>query len=72
MRSVARRARVARVGPAGPEQIRGVLPAIAPIVGTARVASATCNIDDVLAVAIEVAELEAEAEATGHPMSLSV
>jgi alkylhydroperoxidase/carboxymuconolactone decarboxylase family protein YurZ len=44
-----------------PEQIRGVLAAIAPIVGTARVASATGNIAEALSVAIEVAEL---AEAT--------
>jgi hypothetical protein len=46
-----------------PDRIRGVLAAIAPIVGTARVASATGNIVDALAVAIEVAELESEAEA---------
>ncbi len=42
------------------EQVRGVLAAIAPIVGTARVASATGNIVKALAVAIEVAEEEAE------------
>ena len=40
------------------EQVRGVLAAIAPIVGTARVASATGKIVDALEVAIEVAELE--------------
>ena len=40
------------------EQIRGVLAAIAPIVGTARVASATGNIAKALEVAIEVAEDE--------------
>ena len=40
------------------EQIRGVLAAIAPIVGTARIASATGKIVEALAVAIEVAELE--------------
>ena len=40
------------------EQVRGVLAAVAPIVGTARVASATGNIVDALDVAIEVAELE--------------
>jgi 4-carboxymuconolactone decarboxylase len=42
------------------EQVRGVLTAIAPIVGTARVASATGNIVRALALAIEVAELETE------------
>ena len=44
------------------DQVRGVLAAIAPIVGTARVASATGKIVDALDVAIEVAELEAESE----------
>ena len=44
------------------EQVRGVLAAIAPIVGTARVASATGKIVDALEVAIEVAELEEQAE----------
>jgi 4-carboxymuconolactone decarboxylase len=43
------------------EQVRGVLIAIAPIVGTARVASATGKIVRSLAVAIEVAELDKEA-----------
>ena len=42
------------------EQVRGVLAAIAPIVGTARVASATGKIVDALDVAIEVADLEAQ------------
>jgi alkylhydroperoxidase/carboxymuconolactone decarboxylase family protein YurZ len=41
-----------------PDQVRGVLAAIAPIVGTARIASATGNIVEALAVAIEVAETE--------------
>jgi 4-carboxymuconolactone decarboxylase len=45
-----------------PEQVRGVLAAIAPIVGTARVATATRNIAEALSVAIEVAELKREAE----------
>ncbi|CAM3420800.1 carboxymuconolactone decarboxylase [Occultella aeris] len=45
------------------EQVRGVLAAIAPIVGTARIVSATSEIVSALAVAIEIAELEAEAEA---------
>ena len=44
----------------GADQIRGVLAAIAPIVGTARVVSATGSIVEALAVEIEVAELEAE------------
>jgi hypothetical protein len=38
------------------DQVRGVLAAIAPIVGTARVASATGKIVDALDVVIEVAE----------------
>ena len=42
------------------EQVRGVLAAIAPIVGTARVASATGKIVDALEVAIEIAEFEEE------------
>lgn len=42
------------------EQVRGVLAAIAPIVGTARIASATGKIVDALEVAIEVADLEAQ------------
>ena len=41
------------------DDIRGVLAAIAPIVGTARIASATGNIVRALEVGIEVAELEA-------------
>jgi 4-carboxymuconolactone decarboxylase len=45
------------------EQVRGILAAVAPIVGTARVASATGNIARALGVAIEIAELEEEAEA---------
>ena len=44
------------------EQVRGVLAAIAPIVGTARVAAATGNIVKALDVAIEAAELEEEDE----------
>ncbi len=44
------------------EQVRGVLAAVAPIVGTARVASATGSIAAALGVAIEVAELEAQAD----------
>ena len=42
------------------DQVRGVLTAVAPIVGTARVVSATGTIVDALAVAIEVAETDGE------------
>ena len=42
------------------EQIRGVLAAIAPIIGTPRVASATGKIVDAIEVAIEVAEFDEE------------
>jgi 4-carboxymuconolactone decarboxylase len=42
------------------DQVRGVLAAIAPIVGTARIASATAKIVDALAIAIEVAEQDAQ------------
>jgi alkylhydroperoxidase/carboxymuconolactone decarboxylase family protein YurZ len=45
------------------EQVRGVFAAIAPIVGTARVASALGKIVRALGLAIELAELE-EAVAT--------
>ena len=44
------------------EQVRGVLAAIAPIVGTARVASATGKIASALEVAIEVAEEQEQGE----------
>jgi hypothetical protein len=40
------------------EQVRGVLTAIAPIVGTPKVAAATGNIARALGIAIELAELE--------------
>ena len=43
------------------EQVQGVLAAVAPIVGTARVASATTKIVRALALELDVAELEAEA-----------
>ena len=43
-----------------PEQVRGVLAAVAPIVGTARIASATSKIVRALRLELEVAELEAE------------
>ena len=42
------------------ESVRGVLAAVAPIVGTARVASATGQIVKALSVAIEIAEEDAE------------
>ena len=44
------------------EQVRGVLAAIAPIVGTARIASATGKIATALEVAIEVAEEQEQGE----------
>ena len=40
------------------EDVRGVLTAIAPIVGTAKVAAATGNIVKALAAEVELAELE--------------
>ena len=43
-----------------PEQVRAVLAAIAPIVGTARIASATATIVEALAIELEVAMLEEE------------
>jgi len=42
------------------DDVRGVLAAVAPIVGTSRVASATGNIVQALAVELEVAALEEE------------
>lgn len=44
------------------EQVRGILSAIAPIVGTARVASATGSIARALRFALEVADEEALAD----------
>ena len=41
-----------------PDQVRGVLAAIAPIVGTPRIAAATGNVVRALALALEVAELD--------------
>jgi 4-carboxymuconolactone decarboxylase len=40
------------------EEVRGILAAIAPIVGTARIAAATGNIVRALGIALEVAEDE--------------
>jgi 4-carboxymuconolactone decarboxylase len=45
------------------EQVRAVLIGIAPVVGTARIASAGGKIVRALGLALELAELEAEAEA---------
>lgn len=42
----------------GAEEVQGVLAGIAPIVGTARVASATGNILEALAIAVEATEPE--------------
>jgi alkylhydroperoxidase/carboxymuconolactone decarboxylase family protein YurZ len=47
------------------ERVRRVLAAIAPIVGTARVAAATGKIVDALAVAIEIVEFEEESNEGG-------
>lgn len=44
------------------DQVRGVLTAIAPIVGTPKIVSATGNIMRALAFELEVAEIEAELE----------
>ena len=44
------------------EALRGVLTAIAPIVGTAHIAAATSNIVKALATEIEIAALEDELE----------
>ena len=44
------------------ERVQGVLAAIAPIVGTARVVSAAGKMMRALGLALELAELEAEAE----------
>jgi 4-carboxymuconolactone decarboxylase len=46
----------------GEEQVRGVLAAVAPIVGTPRVVAATGNIVRALGFALEMAELEHETE----------
>lgn len=45
-----------------PEKLRGVLAAVAPIVGTARVAEATGNVVKALAVELEVADLESQSD----------
>jgi 4-carboxymuconolactone decarboxylase len=43
-------------------QVRGILTAIAPIVGTVRVASALGKIADALEVELEIAELQAQSQ----------
>ena len=43
-------------------QVRGVLTAIAPIVGTVRVTSALGKIVDALEIELEIAELEAQSQ----------
>jgi alkylhydroperoxidase/carboxymuconolactone decarboxylase family protein YurZ len=43
------------------EQVQGVLTAVAPIVGTARVATAASKMVQALGLALEIAELEEEA-----------
>ncbi len=43
------------------DKVRGVLAAIAPIVGTARITAATGNIVRALGLAIEMAEMDEEA-----------
>lgn len=48
----------------GEEQVRGVLAAVAPIVGTPRVVAATGNIVQALGFALELAELDEEADET--------
>ena len=45
------------------EDVEGTLVAVAPLVGTARILSATANIGKALGFAIGVAEVEAEEEA---------
>ena len=44
-----------------PEQVRGVLTAVAPIVGTARIVAALGKIVDALDLELEAAEITAEA-----------
>jgi alkylhydroperoxidase/carboxymuconolactone decarboxylase family protein YurZ len=46
------------------EEVRGVLAAIAPIVGTPRVVAATGKIARALGIALDLAELESEEAAT--------
>jgi 4-carboxymuconolactone decarboxylase len=45
------------------QQVQGILAAVAPIVGTPRVAAAAINITHALGLAIDIAELEEDPEA---------
>ena len=47
-----------------PEEIRGILAAIAPIVGTPRIVAAAGNIVRALGIALDLAELESEEAST--------
>ena len=53
---------VARDLEIGADQVEGILAAVAPIVGTARVVSAAGKIMQAIGIEIEIAELEAEAD----------
>ena len=53
---------VARDLDIGADQVEGILAAVAPIVGTARVVSAAGKIMQAIGIEIEIAELEAEAD----------
>ena len=53
---------VARDLDIGADQVEGILAAVAPIVGTARVVAAAGKIMKAIGIEIEIAELEAEAD----------
>ncbi len=53
---------VARDLDIGADEVAGILAAVAPIVGTARVVAAAGNIMQAIGIEIEIAELEAEAD----------
>jgi hypothetical protein len=53
---------VARDLDIGTDQVEGILAAVAPIVGTARVVSAAGKIMQAIGIEIEISELEAEAD----------
>ena len=53
---------VARELEIGADQVEGILAAVAPIVGTARVVSAAGKIMQAIGIEIEISELEAEAD----------
>ena len=53
---------VARDLDIGADQVEGILAAVAPIVGTARVVSAAGKIMQAIGIEIEISELEAEAD----------